>query len=147
MSTNPPPGYSTISPYLVAENAAGLLDFIKTVFGAEERMVMPGPDGIIMHGEVAIGESVIMFADPCQGVTANTAKLHVYVPDVDAAYQRALDAGATSETEPKDQFYGDRSGGVIDPFGNTWYIATHVEDVSPEEIERRKKEMMEKEAG
>ena len=144
MSTNPPPGQSTVSPYLVAENASELFEFIKTVFDAQEKLIMPGPDGIIMHGEVTIGESVIMFADTCEHAKPRTAMLHVYVPDVDATYQRALDAGATSDREPADQFYGDRSAGVIDKFGNSWYMATHVEDVSPEELERRQKEMMEK---
>ena len=141
----PPPGYSTISPYLVAENASELLQFIKTVFDGKERMIMPGPDGIIMHGEVAIGESVIMLADPCAEVSPKTAMLHVYVSDVDATYENALNAGAVSEREPKDQFYGDRSAGVVDPFGNTWYMATPVEEVPPEEMERRQKEFMEKE--
>ncbi len=142
MPTNPPPDQSTVSPYLVAKDAAGLLDFIKTVFNAEEKFIMPGPDGIIMHGEVKIGECVIMLADPCERASPQTAMLHVYVPDVDAAYQRALDAGATSEREPADQFYGDRSAGVFDKFGNTWQMATHVEDISPDELERRHKEMM-----
>ena len=139
---DPPPGQNSVSPYLVAEGAAELAAFIKTVFGAEEKFVLPGPGGIVMHGELRIGESVIMFADACEHATQRSAMLHVYVPDVDAAYQRALDAGATSEREPADQFYGDRSAGVVDRFGNTWYMATHVEDVSLEEIERRHKALI-----
>ncbi len=142
MPTNPPPDQSTVSPYLVANGAAELAEFIKTVFDAEEKLLMPGPNGTVMHGELRIGESVIMFADACEHAKPRSAMLHVYVPDVDAAYQRALDAGAKSDREPADQFYGDRSAGVIDKFGNSWYMATHVEDVPPEELARRQKEMM-----
>ena len=145
MSTNPPPGQTNVSPYLVAENASGLLEFVKTVFGGEEGCVMRGPNEIIMHGEVRIGESVIMLADSCEHAKPATANLHVYVPDIDDAYQRALNAGAESEREPADQFYGDRSASVKDAFGNTWHIATHVEDVSPEEMERRQREMSKQE--
>ena len=133
---------NTVSPYLVAKDAPKLLEFMKTVFGAEERMMLHGPDKMIMHGEVTIGDSVIMLAEACEQSGPKTAMLCIYVPDVDAAYQQALDAGATSEREPADQFYGDRSAGVIDPFGNQWYMATPVEDVSPEEMERRHQEMM-----
>ncbi|MDF1815037.1 MAG: VOC family protein, partial [Verrucomicrobiales bacterium] len=106
---NPPPGQNNVSPYLVVKNASGLLDFIKEVFNGEEGVVMRGPDNIIMHGEARVGESVIMLADACERVTVQPARLHVYVPDVDATYKRALAAGATSENEPADQFYGDRS--------------------------------------
>ena len=95
-----------------------------------------------MHGELRIGECTIMFADACDRVAANRAMLHVYVADVDACYQRALDAGATSEREPADQFYGDRSAGVLDQFGNRWYMATVVEEVSPEELNRRHQEIL-----
>lgn len=147
MAETPPPGQSTVSPYLVAEGAADLVAFIKSVFNAEEQMMMPGPDGIIMHGEMGIGESVIMLADACEHAKPTRSMLHVYVPDVDAAYQRALDAGATSDREPTDQFYGDRTAGVKDKFGNSWYMATHVEDISPEELERRSLEMTQQQQG
>ena len=134
----PPPGQSNVSPYLIAQGAAGLVEFLKSVFDAEEKLMMP---------EMRIGDSVIMVADACEQAEPNTAMLHVYVPDVDAAYSLALNAGATSEREPADQFYGDRTAGVKDAFGNRWYMATHVEDVPPEELERRHKEMMEKQQG
>lgn len=123
------------------------MDFLKRVFGAEEKYLMRGPEGIIMHGEVRIGESVIMLADACEKAIPRPAMLHVYVPDVDAAYQRALEAGAVSEREPADQFYGDRSAGVTDFFGNSWNMATPVEDITPEELERRHRELMRKKGG
>jgi len=140
----PPPNQNHVSPYLVAENAGELARFIGTVFGGKEGLMMKAPDGRIMHGEMRIGESVIMLAEACEHAKPNSAMLHVYVEDVDAAYQRALDAGAESEREPADQFYGDRSAGVKAPFGFTWYMATPVEDISPEELDRRHDEIMEK---
>ncbi len=142
-ATNPPPGQNNVAPYLVVKNAAGFLKFVVEVFDGEKGIVMEGPEGTVMHGEVRIGESVIMLADSCERVSAQAARLYVYVPDVDTTYQRALAAGAESESEPADQFYGDRSAGVTDPYGVTWYMATHIEDVSPEELEKRKKAMME----
>jgi PhnB protein len=117
---------------------------MKAVFGAEEKLVMPGPGGMIMHGEMRIGDSIVMLANACEQASATRSMLHVYVDDVDACYQRALDAGASSEREPGNQFYGDRTAGVKDAFGNKWYIATPVEEVSPEELQRRQAELLAK---
>jgi PhnB protein len=144
MPDQPPAGYSTVCPYLVAEDAKALAEFMKTVFGAEEKLVMAGPGGMIMHGEMRIGNSVVMFANSCEQATATNTMLHVYVDDVDACYKRALDAGASSEREPTDQFYGDRTAGVKDAHGNSWYIATQVEEVAPEELKRRHDELLAK---
>lgn len=137
-----PEGYRTVTPYLVVPGIPKLLDFVKEAFGASELHRFTGPDGTIMHAEARIGDSIVMMGDPAGRYPAMPSTVYVYVPDVDAAYQRALSAGAKSVSAPKDQFYGDRSGGVIDPCGNQWYIATHVEDVSPEEMERRSREQM-----
>jgi PhnB protein len=134
-----PDDYHTVTPYLIVQGAPKLLAFLKQVFDAKERFIMPGPDGGIGHAEVAIGDSVIMFADSSPRYGPRNAMLYLYVADVDATYKRALEAGATSVHEPADQFYGDRSAGVEDAFGIHWGIATHVEDVPPEEIEKRAK--------
>ena len=136
-----PEGYNTVTPYLVVEGASGLLDFAKQVFGAEEKMRMPGPAGTVGHAEMTIGDSVIMCADASAENPARTAALVLYVDDCDATYRKALAAGGASERQPEDQFYGDRSAGV-DAFGVTWWIHTHIEDVSPEEMEKRMAAMM-----
>jgi PhnB protein len=132
-----PDGYHAVTPYLTVKGAAKLLDFITTVFGATEKFRMPRPDGTIGHSEVKIGDSTVMLAEASGQYPPMTAGLYVYVPDTDAAYKRALKAGATSLMEPADQFYGDRNAGVKDAFGITWWIATHVEDVPPGELEKR----------
>lgn len=140
-----PDGYPTVSPYLHVDGAAAAIDFYATVFGAVERMRMPSPGGKIGHAEIEIGGSVVMLADeaPDMGqlgprtVGGTPVILSVYVPDVDATYDRALAAGATSVSAVVDQFYGDRSGQFEDPFGHRWNVATHVEDVAPEEMGRR----------
>ena len=132
-----PEGYHSVTPYLIVEGAAKLIDFAKAAFGAEERSRMAGPGGAIMHAEISIGDSVVMLSDAMAEFPPTKAMIHLYVPEVDAAYRSALAAGATSEREPADQFYGDRSASVRDAFGNRWYVATHVEDVSPEEMEKR----------
>jgi uncharacterized glyoxalase superfamily protein PhnB len=139
-----PEGYSAVTPYLVVDGAGRLIEFMKDVLGAEEMMRMPSPDGGVGHAEIRIGDSVVMCADPSgtEMGRVSPAMLYVYVNDVDAAYQRALAAGAQSMREPADQFYGDRSAGVEDAFGNQWWLATHVEDVAPEEMERRMAEAM-----
>jgi uncharacterized glyoxalase superfamily protein PhnB len=126
-----------VAPYLVVKGAARLIGFLEQVVGAKERYRLAGPGGGVTHAEVEIGGSVVMLADASAEHPAKTAMLHVYVEDVDATYSRALAAGATPVRPPADQFYGDRSGGVQDPFGNQWWFSTHVEDVSPEEISRR----------
>jgi uncharacterized glyoxalase superfamily protein PhnB len=132
-----PEGYHTVTPYLIVGGAAKLIDFMKAGLGAQERGRMAGPDGRIMHAEVAIGDSVIMLSDAGPENPPMTAMLHLYVEDADAVYRQALQAGATSIREPGDQFYGDRSAGVRDAFGNQWWLATHIEDVPPEEMEKR----------
>jgi uncharacterized glyoxalase superfamily protein PhnB len=131
-----PDGYHTVTPYLVVKGAAKLIDFMKDAFGATERSRM-GSDDRIMHAEVQIGDSVIMLGDAGPGNEPLGSMIHLYMDDADAFYKRAIAAGATSMREPADQFYGDRSAGVKDAFGNQWWLATHVEDVSPEEMQRR----------
>lgn len=135
-----PQGYSTVTPYLCVTDAPKLIEFLKQAFDAQLLFKMDGPGGRIMHAEMTIGDSRIMLAQPEPGKETN-AMIHLYMPEVDAVYKRALAAGATSVREPADQFYGDRSAGVRDQFGNQWYIATHVEDVSQEEMERRMAKM------
>jgi uncharacterized glyoxalase superfamily protein PhnB len=132
-----PEGYHTVTPYLVVPGLAKLIDFLKQAFGATERGRFEEPDGRIMHAEMTIGDSILMMGEPHGDIKAMPAVLHLYVNDVDATYRRAIDAGATSLREPADQFYGDRSGGVQDASGNQWWISTHIEDVSPEEMKRR----------
>jgi PhnB protein len=135
-----PPGYATVTPYLCVADAAKLIEFLKQAFDAQLLFKMDGPGGRIMHAEMTIGDSRIMLAQPEPGKETN-AMIHLYLPDTDATYKRAIAAGATSVREPADQFYGDRSAGVRDQFGNQWYIATHVEDVSEEEMKRRMAKM------
>ena len=132
-----PDNYHSITPYLMAPGAARLIEFLKDAFGAVERERMTGPDGGVMHAEVRIGDSMVMLTDGGGDWKPMPTALYLYVNDADATYQRALAAGATSVMEPVTQFYGDRHGGVKDPSGNIWWIATHVEDVSPEELRKR----------
>lgn len=143
-----PEGYRSVIPYLVVDGAAAAIDFYVKVFGAGEVMRMEH-DGKIAHAEIAIGDSHVMLADesPEMGYRGPRAfggsaiTVMVYLPDVDAVFGRAIDGGATAEREVQDQFYGDRSGTFVDPFGHRWIVATHVEDVAPEEMERRMSEM------
>lgn len=138
MSVKPvPDGYHTVTPYLVIPDVAGLIDFLEQVFDVTEKEIMEQPDGSIMHAEVRIGDSAIMMGEATDEFPAMPGMLHVYLEDVDDAYRRALAAGAESLREPTDEFYGDRAAGVQDAFGNQWWMATHVEDVSPEELQRR----------
>ena len=123
-----PDGYHTVTPYIVAEDAAGLIEFTKDAFGAKERMRMAGEDGSIMHAEVQIGDSVVMIGGASGEFPPRTAMLHLYVPDVDVSYEKAIKAGAESKREPADQEYGDRSAGVSDGWGNEWWLATHIKD-------------------
>jgi uncharacterized glyoxalase superfamily protein PhnB len=132
-----PEGYHTVTPYLVVHGVAKLIDFLKQAFGAEERGRFAQPDGRIMHAEVKIGDSIVMMGEPTGSIKPMPAMLHLYVQDCDAIYRRALAAGAKSVKEPADEFYGDRSAGVEDASGNQWWMATHKEEVSPEEMERR----------
>ena len=140
-----PDGYHTLTPYLAVEDAAKAIDFYKQAFGATELMRMDAPGGKIGHAELKIGDSLVMISDPFPQSTVrppaevggSTASIFMYVEDVDAAVKQAVDAGATVTMEVEDMFWGDRFGSVSDPFGHTWSIATHVEDLSPEEIAER----------
>jgi PhnB protein len=145
---NPVPDtYRRVTPCLVVQGAAKALDFYAEVFGAIERMRFPGPGGTIAHAEIQIGDAVVivededlqrgMSAPPAGGVPGTPAFQFIYVDDVDAVVARAVALGATMRRAPQDQFYGDRDGFIVDPFGHGWVIATHVEEVSPEEMARR----------
>jgi uncharacterized glyoxalase superfamily protein PhnB len=132
-----PEGYHTITPYLIVQGAVQLIAFLKQAFEAEEIFRMAQPDGTISHAEVRIGDSMVMMSEARGDLKPMPAMLHLYVEDVDAIYQRAVQAGATSLREPVNTFYGDRTGGVQDSSGNQWWIATHVEDVSADELAKR----------
>lgn len=132
-----PEGYHTITPYLIVENADKIVEFIEQVFDGKLLFKMETADGKISHGEFKIGDSMLMFAEASDEWKATRTMLHLYVEDTDAVYQKALDAGAVSIKEPQDQFYGDRNSSVQDSFGNIWGIATHIEDVSEEEMAKR----------
>jgi PhnB protein len=140
-----PDGYSSITPYLIVTDGAGAIAFYQRVFGAKLRMRLDGPGGKIGHAELEIGHSLVMLADehPEMGALApptiggTPVGLHLYLEDVDAVAAKAVAAGATLKRPVETQFYGDRLGSIIDPFGHLWHISTHVEDVSPEEIGRR----------
>jgi uncharacterized glyoxalase superfamily protein PhnB len=134
-----PEGFHTVSPYLVVAGVAKLIDFAKQAFGAKEVFLSKRPDGSIQHAEVKIGDSIVMMGEGGPGGKQFPGMLHLYMENVDGVYQRAIQAGAKSLREPADQPQGDRMGGVEDEFGNQWWIATHIEDVTPEEIERRAK--------
>jgi len=133
-----PAGYHSVTPYLIG-NAAKVLDFVKSVFDAQETLRMPGLNGTIGHAEFRIGDSNLMISDGGAEYPPMPCSLYVYVDNADEAYKRALKAGATSLKEPADQFYGDRTASVRDAAGNVWGIGTHIEDVPPDELERRAK--------
>ena len=145
-----PDGYPRITPYLHVEGADAAIEFYSNVLGAQERMRMPAPGGKIGHAEITFGESVVMLADefPDMGVLSPTTiggspvTINLYVEDVDAVFDAALAAGATSVRPLQNEFYGDRTGQFEDPFGHRWNIATHVEDVPPDEMEKRMAEVM-----
>jgi PhnB protein len=141
-----PDGYHTLTPGLTIRGAARAIEFYKKAFGAEELCRMPGPDGqSVMHAEIKIGDSIVMLGDECPGMSQKSPEalggtagaLHIYVQDVDAAFQRAVAAGATVEMPVTDMFWGDRFGKVRDPFGHGWSLGTHKEDVPPEEMMKR----------
>ena len=144
-----PEGYHTVTPYLIIRGAAEAIEFYKQAFAATEVMRLPAPGGKLGHAEIQIGDSRIMLADevPEMGFQSPTAlggtavSICLYVEDVDALFQQALDAGGKEQRPVQDQFYGDRSGTLEDPFGHVWTIATHKEDLTPEEIEKRMLEM------
>ena len=140
-----PEGYHTLTPYLIIKNAAEAIDFYKKAFGAEELFRMPGPDGkSVMHAELRIGDSPLMLAEECEGMVSSPQNLggtpvtvHMYVQDVNATFDRAIQAGATAKMPPQDMFWGDRFGKLADPYGHEWSIASHVEDVAPDEMMKR----------
>lgn len=139
-----PEGYHSVTPYLSVKGAASAIEFYRKAFGAKELFRMPAPDGTIGHAEILIGDSHVMLADENEMTAKSPATLGgtpvalmLYVEDVDATVKRALDAGAKLLRPVENQFYGDRSGGILDPFGHSWWVATHVEDVPPDELERR----------
>lgn len=151
MSVNPiPEGYHTVTPYLIVNGAAKALEWYAQAFNATELMRLPGPEGTVMHCEFKVGDSPIMMADGCeqmgmQGPAAyggSPISICLYVEDVDALFKQAIDAGAEELRPVMDQFYGDRMGTLKDPFGHTWSIGTHKEDLSPEEVDKRFQEMM-----
>ena len=133
-----PDGYHTVTPFLTVRGAAKVIEFLKQAFGAEiPEEIMMRPDGSIAHAQVKIGDSRVMIAEESEMAKASPSTLYLYVPNVDSVYQRAIKVGGQSVMEPTDMFYGDRSGGVKDPSGNSWYIATHKEDVTPQELAKR----------
>jgi len=132
-----PDGYHTVTPYLTVQGVAQLLEFVTKAFGAEVKFKMPGPGGKIMHAEFRVGDSMVMTGEARDECPATPGVLHLYVPDADAVFQKAVAAGAEVVRPVADQFYGDRSGGVKDACGNTWWISTHIEDVSMEEMKAR----------
>ena len=129
-----PDGYTAVTPYLIVENAAGMLDFLAAAFGAVERLRVPMPGGGIGHAEVEIDGAALMVSDTIPEYPTTSTHIHLYVTDVDAVYSRAIQAGATSDAAPEDQFYGDRMARITDPHGNRWAIATHIKDIDPNEI-------------
>jgi PhnB protein len=143
-----PPGYATVTPYLIIRGARKAIDFYQRAFGAVELFRLDGPDDGIAHAEIRIGDSPVMLADSSGDypdpltLGGSAVSFMVYVPDVDAAFARAIAAGATVRRPVADQFYGDRTGTLVDPFGHVWSLGTHVEDVSPEEMNRRLKQLM-----
>ena len=142
-----PEGYHSVTPYLIIRGATEAIEFYKKAFGAIELFRFPAPGGKIGHAEIKIGDSPIMLADEYpdmgykspQSLNGSAVSLMIYIEDVDTVFNRAIDAGATVKEAVQDKFYGDRSGTLADPFGHVWHIATHKEDVSSEEMERRAK--------
>src|SRR5262245_50298888 len=143
-----PPGYHTATPYLIIKGAASAIEFYKKAFGATESERIADPDGTVRHAEIKIGDSIFMITDECpqfpdylspKSRGGSPVHMYLYVDDADAWFKRAIDAGATEQMPVKDQFYGDRSGGVTDPYGHVWYLASRIEEVSEEELQRRAK--------
>ncbi|MDO9269150.1 MAG: VOC family protein [Methylobacter sp.] len=140
-----PDGYHSITPYLMVKGASEAIEFYKRAFGATEIFRLSHPNGQIGHAEIKIGDSSVMLADPCeqgafrtpQSLGGSSVALHIYVQDVDAQFAQAVSAGAKAVKPVFDQFYGDRTGTLQDPFGHIWFLATHKEDIAPEEINRR----------
>ncbi len=137
-----PDGFHSVTPHMTVQGASKLIDFLKQAFDAKENFRMAQPDGTVMHAEVRIGDSIVMAGEARGQAKAMPSSLYLYVPDVDTVYKRALQAGATTTMEPVDQFWGDRTAAVRDPSGNQWMIATHKEDVPPEEMRKRVEAVM-----
>jgi PhnB protein len=150
-----PEGYHSVTPYLIVSGAADAIEFYRSAFGAREVMRLAQPGGKVGHAEIEIGDSRIMLADEYPDMDARSptafggtpVSLHLYVDDVDAIAQQAIAAGARERRPVKDQFYGDRTGSLEDPFGHVWHIASHKEDLSPDEIKRRADEAMRQQGG
>jgi PhnB protein len=140
-----PEGYRSVTPYLIVKGAVRAIDFYKQAFGATEIMRFPGPDNTIAHAEIKIGDSILMLADSPAGgefrdpqaLGGSPIGLMIYVPEVDKTFKNAVSLGAKESRPVVDQFYGDRSGTLVDPFGHVWTVATHVEDVSPQQMQER----------
>jgi uncharacterized glyoxalase superfamily protein PhnB len=140
-----PDGFHSVTPHLVVRDAAKAIDFYTKAFGAKERFRMPGPGGVVMHAELSLGDSIIMLGEECpemgatspQAIGGSPVSLMLYVKDVDASFARADEAGCTAQMPPTDMFWGDRYGKLSDPFGHQWALATHKEDVAPDEMARR----------
>lgn len=132
-----PDGFHSVTPYMIVRGVAELIEFIKNAFQGEETLRTERPDGTVMHAQVRIGDSFVMMGEAPDTFTPMPNSIYLYVDDADSVYQRALQAGATSIMEPADQFYGDRNAGVKDACGNLWWIATRIEEVSPEELQKR----------
>lgn len=135
-----PDGYHTITPFIIANNADKVIDFIKNSFDGKEISIHKTPEGSIMHAEIQIGDSRVMLSEGSDKYPAMPAMLYMYSEDCDAVYKKAMQSGGTSLREPTNEFYGDRSCGVQDPSGNQWWIATHIEDLTPEEMMKREEE-------
>ena len=145
-----PDGFHTVTPHLILSDTKRALEFYKKAFGAETRSSMPGPDGKIMHAEMKIGDSIVFLADEMPAMAPDnkspktasciTSSTILYVQDADAVFKKAIDAGAKAIMPPADMFWGDRFGKVTDPFGHQWGIATHIEDVSPQDMQKRQAE-------
>ncbi|MEV4399284.1 VOC family protein [Nonomuraea sp. NPDC049607] len=138
MTVNPvPEGYTSVTPWIISRDTAGLIDWLKAAFDAVELGRMAGPEGEVQHAEVRIGDAVVMMFDARPEWPATPAFLRLFVPDAEAVHRRAVEAGGTSVTDVTHLFFGDLVGRVRDPWGNLWWIQTHVEDVSAEEAQRR----------
>ena len=143
-----PPGFHSVTPYLTLNNAARALEFYKRAFAAQEVMRMDGPGGKVAHAEIKIGDSIIMLGDEMPGAACTspqtlggtTSGIMLYVDNVDAVFSQAVSAGAQVESKPENMFWGDRYGRLKDPFGHSWSVATHIEDVAPAEMQKRMKE-------
>lgn len=143
-----PDGFHTVTPYLTVRNAPKVIEFLKQAFGAKiSHEPTKRPDGSIMHAQVTIGDSPVMIGEESEMAKATSSTLYLYVPDVDSTYRKAVKAGGETVMEPMDMFYGDRSGAVKDPSGNSWFIATHKEDVSPQELAKRAEAFMKQQKG